>query len=487
MSERAPSVSNVSSSFTFSDLFAGIGGFHAALHAAGGRWVFASEIDDNAARVYDRNWLRPLRESGALEPDAAAALQVSGDLVALTEPQVVVPQSDVLAGGFPCQPFSKSGKQLGMDETRGTLFWNIARILADETARPSVVMLENVRNLAGPRHGRTTFRTIVRTLRQLGYRTADEPAVFSPHLLPPELGGRPQVRERVFILAHYVGKQRAQDLANFDEPIVTAHTRIGGWSKTNWDLATDLPLDRSVAPKYELDSSERKWIELWDSLLTEVAGRLKRDERMPGYPIWADAWQSETDALSQIEVSEARGVLMPAWKRSFLLKNAGFFERFPDLVSHYRPEIDAFPASRRKFEWQAGPHVPLDKTLLQFRPSGIRAKKPDYAPALVAMNQTTILGSRRRITPREAARLQGLPEWFEFEQSRPGLKASTVLQDDSSSYKQLGNGVNVGVAFFVFCRYVMRHTDEIPTWIVDAVRAASDDGQRGPDEILSQS
>ena len=218
--------------FTFSDLFAGIGGFHAALHAAGGRWAFASEIDQDAARVYDYNWLRPLRETGAPLPDGVSSFTVSGDIVPLTDPEVTVPKTDVLAAGFPCQPFSKSGFQRGMAETRGTLFWNIARILQDEKTRPAVVLLENVRNLAGPRHRDTTFITIVETLRQLGYRTASEPAVFSPHLIPRELGGRPQVRERVFVLAHYVGSEAAQDPSNFDDPIVTPKSFEGKWRKT---------------------------------------------------------------------------------------------------------------------------------------------------------------------------------------------------------------------------------------------------------------
>ena len=165
--------------FTFSDLFAGIGGFHAALHAAGGEWRFASEIDQDAARVYDHNWLRPMREAGVTLP-GDLPIAVSGDIVPLTDPTVQVPKTDVLAAGFPCQPFSKSGFQRGMDETRGTLFWNIAKILEDPERRPSVVLLENVRNLAGPRHRDTTFKTIVRTLRELGYRTASQPAVFSP-------------------------------------------------------------------------------------------------------------------------------------------------------------------------------------------------------------------------------------------------------------------------------------------------------------------
>ena len=149
---------------------------------------------------------------------------MSGDIVPLTDPEVSVPHSDVLAAGFPCQPFSKSGYQRGMDETRGTLFWNIARILADERTRPSVVLLENVRNLAGPRHVTRPSRRSSPPSASSATARPSQPAVFSPHLLPRELGGRPQVRERVFILAHYVGASVAQDPANFDEPIVTPKT-----------------------------------------------------------------------------------------------------------------------------------------------------------------------------------------------------------------------------------------------------------------------
>src|SRR3954466_1969256 len=93
--------------FTFVDLFAGIGGFHAALGALGGECVYAVEKDPAAAAVYQRNWNVP----------------AFGDIVADTAERMVVPDHDVLAAGFPCQPFSKSGRQRGMDEARGTLFW----------------------------------------------------------------------------------------------------------------------------------------------------------------------------------------------------------------------------------------------------------------------------------------------------------------------------------------------------------------------------
>jgi DNA (cytosine-5)-methyltransferase 1 len=470
--------------FTFSDLFAGIGGFHAALHAAGGTWAFASEIDPDAAAVYDHNWLRPLRESGAPLPEGVSSFQVSGDIVPLTDPEVRVPHADVLAAGFPCQPFSKSGFQRGMDETRGTLFWNIARILQDPEKRPAVVMLENVRNLAGPRHRDTTFKTIVRTLRELGYRTANEPAVFSPHLLPRSLGGRPQVRERVFILAHYVGVEAAQDPANFDDPIVSPKLLDLDWRKDQWDLEKDLPLlpDSEVDERYELDGAEVKMIQTWDRLLTAVAERLGPDEKLPGFPIWADEWRSLEQTSDLIDVAAVKGTPYPAWKKNFLLKNAEFYDRHREVLDTFRMELDAFPASRRKFEWQAGPHRPLSETIMHFRPSGIRAKRPDYVPALVAITQTSILGDRRRLTPRETARLQGLPESFEFLKTVPGVEGP-VVQKDAASYKQMGNGVNVGAAYYVFREYVRRHLDEIGS-VAPGLADATASSPINPDEYI---
>ncbi|WP_374457299.1 DNA (cytosine-5-)-methyltransferase [Nocardioides sp.] len=473
--------------FTFSDLFAGIGGFHAALHAAGGTWAFASEIDPDAAAVYDHNWLRPLRESGAPLPPGVKSFGVSGDIVALTDPEVRVPHADVLAAGFPCQPFSKSGFQRGMDETRGTLFWNIAKILEDPERRPSVVLLENVRNLAGPRHRDTTFKTIVRTLRELGYRTASEPAVFSPHLLPRRLGGRPQVRERVFILAHYVGVEAAQDPANFDEPIVSPKLLDLDWRKDQWDLERDLPLQApdEVLKKYELDGAEVKMIQTWDRILTLVADRLGPDERLPGFPIWADEWRSLEAASDMIDVAAVKGTPFPAWKKNFLLKNAEFYDRHREVLDKFRMELDAFPASRRKFEWQAGPHRPLAETIMHFRPSGIRAKRPDYVPALVAITQTSILGDRRRLTPRETARLQGLPDSFEFLRTVDGIE-EPVAQKDAASYKQMGNGVNVGAAYYVFREYVLTHREEIEASAPHVVAAVTS-SPSNPDDRLRPS
>ena len=223
--------------FTFADLFAGIGGFHAMLSHAGGQCAYVSEIDSAAREVYARNWIDPGGQDQLINTDITLATPATG--------KVGVPAHDVLAAGFPCQPFSKSGTQRGMAEARGTLFWNIARVL--EERKPSVVLLENVRNIAGPRH-RHEWDVIIATLRDLGYRVSSQPTVFSPHLLPPELGGTPQIRDRVFIVGTYIGPERvASELEEVGEPLPTVlRLPVGGWHPDNWRADWILDDDRRI-------------------------------------------------------------------------------------------------------------------------------------------------------------------------------------------------------------------------------------------------
>lgn len=437
--------------FTFIDLFAGIGGFHGAMSALGGRCVYAVEIDEAAASVYQRNW--GINPHGDVTSDA-------------NDDEVRVPAHDVLCAGFPCQPFSKSGAQFGMEETRGTLFWNILRII--EVRKPAVVLLENVRNLAGPRH-QHEWQVIIETLRKQGYRVSETPAIFSPHLLAPELGGRPQVRERIFITA-----TRLPDGGGFDleaDPVVT-NRPVAGWDPQTWDLSADLPLElRDAIPGCELSDAERLWIDAWDDFVTlmweERGGR-----RLPGFPLWADAWVHTKD-LDLVRVYSE-----PKWKADYLVKNAEFYTAHKKTIDKWARKwgvyTDKFPPSRRKLEWQAQDTPSLWDTVMHFRPSGIRAKRATYLPALVAITQTSIIGSKkRRLSPREAARLQGLPEWFDFGE-----------QANAATYKQLGNGVSIGAVWHVFRQHVTRDEEILKRTqprLLRAVLAAPD----SPDEVLA--
>lgn len=411
--------------FTFIDLFAGIGGFHAALEALGGKCVYAVEIDQAAAKIYEHNWgMNPL---GDITKD-------------VSENGVKVPKHDVLVAGFPCQPFSKSGAQRGMDETRGTLYWNILKII--EKRKPALVLLENVRNLAGPRHTHE-WKVIITTLREQGYQVSDTPAIFSPHLLPPDQGGRPQVRERVFIVAV---KNPSRSKSREMEPVVSNQS-VNGWDPLKWDLETHLPLDEDHHVQgCDLTKQEMLWIDAWNDFVVGMRKRL-HGGRLPGFPIWGDEWR----LTKNLRIASGT----PDWKKDFLQKNAVFYTEHRVFIDKWTKKwdfySDKFPASRRKLEWQAQDTPSLWETVMHFRPSGIRAKRSTYLPALVAITQTSIIGSReRRLSVREAARLQGLPEWFNFGE-----------QSDKASYKQLGNGVSVGAVWHVVKTTVVRHREII--------------------------
>ena len=402
--------------FDFVDLFAGVGGFHAALSSLGGNGVQAVEIDANAARVYTHNW--------HLEPDEDVRTLAA-------DPARLVKDHGVLTGGFPCQPFSKSGRQLGMNEDRGTLFHDIVRIL--EVKKPPVVMLENVRNIAGPRQVKT-WAAVVDGLRAAGYRVSGEPCVFSPHFLRPEEGGAPQVRERVYIQGVFVGDDASNQT---DVPPAVENTPQDGWDPENWSIDKHalLPEPHGVArSRYAVTADEATWINTWNELLARLGSEVK----LPGFPLWEPSWRARRPSLRD----------MPSWKQDFIRKNHDFYLANRVVIDEWRrahPELSRFPLSRRKFEWQAqgGPRD-LWQLLLHLRPSGIRAKRPTYAPALVAMNQASIYGpARRQLTPLEAARLQGFDDEFSFGR-----------QTDALSYRQMGNAVNVGAAAYVFRRFV---------------------------------
>lgn len=451
--------------FRFIDLFAGVGGFHAALKSYGGECVYAVEIDKAAAEVYRRNWGHdPL-----------------GDVTKDANDQVMrVPAHDVLAAGFPCQPFSKSGAQRGMDETRGTLYWNILKII--EKRKPKVVLLENVRNLAGPRHVHE-WQVIIETLREQGYRVSETPAIFSPHLLPPERGGRPQVRERVFITATHNPNGIGDDLPV--GPVGTASDRIAGFDpKQEWHLE-DLLDDSHNIPGCNLTDSEQLWIKAWNEFV-EITRERMEGRYLPGFPLWADSWTDFDDIVKIFGgVPDYKALMeydssLPQWKASHLAKNYSFYEEHRQFIDRWAEKwgiyTDAFPPSRRKLEWQAQETPDLWRTVMHFRPSGIRAKAPTYLPALVAITQTSIIGPReRRLSPRETARLQGLPDTFDF-----------GGQSASATYKQMGNGVNVGVVWHILREHVRRDEDVLKMTaagrrILEAVWSAP----LSPDELLT--
>jgi DNA (cytosine-5)-methyltransferase 1 len=300
---------------------------------------------------------------------------------------------------------------------------------------------------------------------------SETPAVFSPHLLPKNLGGRPQIRERVFITATYNPKGLQQGEVVF--PPVSTKDKIAGWNPQKWNLSKDLPLDsgKKIAGT-KLSPAEISWIDAWDEWV-QLYYELSGGKNPPGFPIWADSWVD----IRKLEIDDST----PKWKANFLLKNAELYtahkQSFDRWLKKHGVLTDKFPPSRRKLEWQAQDTPTLWDTVMHFRPSGIRAKKPTYLPALVAITQTSIIGGKkRRLSTREAARLQGFTDNFTFGD-----------QKDSATYKQLGNGVNVGVVWYVLKKHVERDEDILRTSskgraLVKAIVSAPD----SPDERLAE-
>lgn len=187
--------------FTFIDLFAGVGGFRMALQNLEGRCEFSSELNKRAQQTYFCNY-------GELP---------EGDIT-LESTKAAIPETfDILCGGFPCQAFSIAGHRKGFQETRGTLFFDVANIAKKH--RPKALFLENVRNLVTHDHG-NTFQVICNTLEELGY------TVFHKVLNSMTHANVPQYRQRIFIVAlDPVQVPRYQEFSFPEEIPLTASIR----------------------------------------------------------------------------------------------------------------------------------------------------------------------------------------------------------------------------------------------------------------------
>lgn len=158
--------------YTFIDLFAGLGGFRIALESLGAKCVYSNEWDKPVQQVYANNF-------GDIPED---------DITKVDEKNI--PEHDILCAGFPCQAFSISGKQRGFEDSRGTLFFDVARIVKEK--KPKIVFMENVKNFATHDNGHT-LEVVKATMEQLGYK-------FYQKVLNAVDYGVPQKRERIYMV-----------------------------------------------------------------------------------------------------------------------------------------------------------------------------------------------------------------------------------------------------------------------------------------------
>lgn len=237
----------------------------------------------------------------------------------------------------------------------------------------------------------------------------------------------------------------------------TRELKDNRYDKTFHKITDDHYLDTNTPIKYNCNKDEVVYLTAWSEfqkIYTKKHGKWDVSR-----PLYIDDWTTLQEMHDKTHIlnrnrkqTKHRFEDLPSWKQGYLRFNAEFYERNADIIKKWleKYEVKKFPRARRIFEWQAGDEADnLTKCLIQFRQSGIRVKRPNYIPALVAINQTSILGSDispngkfRKLTPRECARQQAFPDDYDFS-----------MQGDAATYKQLGNAVNVNVIYWTFRKY----------------------------------
>ena len=368
----------------FIDLFCGIDGFHQALKNLNTRCVLASDNDKNCQEIYKINY----------------NIDVQNDVKKINPKDIE--DFDIICGGFPCQTFSNAGKKKTFSDERGLLFNEIIRIA--KVKNPKFMFLENVKHILKVGDGKV-IKYIKEQLDENNY-------ILQLFNMSPHKYGIPQQRERIYFVC--VRKDIYNGL-DIELPISNKKKKFNNF----------LDKKKDIDKKYYIKGDILKVLEAWDEMIKifEVGEKI-----------------SPTILIHEFYINDRKKNFdtYPKWKQQYITSNKKIIDKYKDKWdSWYKKHKDILQKREiyGKLEWQTGLIKPNDSIFnyfIQIRQSGIRVKKAEYFPTLVAISQIPIYGKEKRyITPRECARLQSFPEDF------------ILSENDNISYKQLGNAVNV--------------------------------------------
>jgi DNA (cytosine-5)-methyltransferase 1 len=416
----------------FIDLYAGLGGFHLALEELGHECVFASEINKNLRELYKINF-----------PNS----NIHGDILKV---DVIneIPKHDILCGGFPCQPFSRAGKQLGFeDEQKGNHFFKIIEIL--KYHKTEFILLENVETILKHDNG-NTFKTITTLLENLEYEIDFK--INSPHEF-----NIPHHRRRLFIVGRKKNKTRKKSLEHFIWP------EKKDIEKTSIE---SIFFEHDEDENLQISSKHKNAFNIWNDFVKNFPN----PSDLPGHPIWSHEFgatyefENKTPYSTPVnELKEKLGTfgkqiignnkneillnfipryaaypenIFPKWKINYIKKNREFYNKYKEYLDEFKLKLDGLEFSNQKFEWSCkGEKNDLEDKIIQFRQSGLRVSKSNWFPALTTVKTQNIYLPKldRKMSIKEAAQLQSMQ------------KLSHKPDHNNGGYKAFGNAVNVEV------------------------------------------
>jgi DNA (cytosine-5)-methyltransferase 1 len=410
--------------FTYVDLFSGIGGFRTALDRLGGQCVLSSEIDKFASKAYK------LLYNGAPE--------LRGDITKIDASDV--PDHDLLVGGFPCQSFSVAGKRLGFEDTRGTLFFEAARIAKEK--QPKVCLFENVKGLISHDSGRT-LDVIISTLCSIGY-TVDFNVINSKYF------GVPQNRERIFIVAVRDDLVMPSEWVIQGNNVVAKGKRIiaqlDGIKTFNfdWPEQTEVNvrlrdiLESNVDERYYL--SEEKTAKLVANLRDKEIKILNERKDDDVNPVYTPELYHKTmngrrikpanDVIPALTVQDRHGIVEPSGiSRTIRSGGNTSLDAKHNYLHIAEPQVSSIGNTNPSGNGMNGQVYDIDTglapTLTTNKGEGARiTNAPHYRI--------------RKLTPLECFRLQGFPDEYYTTLHENGVSNSQL-------YKMAGNAVTVNV------------------------------------------